>query len=113
MQIKNQEVWDEYKEKNTDFYGGGVINFAQRWAGLMEAAIENDHQLSDVAKQTSHDADTDGITGAMYGAAVKTLSDVWEHGEQLRKWHNAGMGKPDAEGVINPALLTITIDDVT
>jgi len=113
MQIKNKEAWTDYKEKNTSFYGGGVINFAQRWADLMEVAIESGKQLSDVAKQTSHDADTDGITGFMYGAAVKVLSDVWEHGEQLRKWHNADMGAPDNGGVINPALMTITIDDVT
>ena len=58
------------------------------------------------AEKCSHDADTDGITGFMYGAAVSILSNHWKYGELLRKWHNKEYGH-EGDGVVNPAVLTI------
>ncbi len=71
-------------------------------------------KLEDVAEATSREADTNGITGFMYGAAVSTLAQVWEHGEQLRRWHNLatqigteGEEANERGGTLNPALLNI------
>ena len=72
----------------------------------MEAKISNGEKLEIIADSTSHIADTEGITGFMYGCAVNALSQVWIHGECLRKWHNAQYGVTD-DGVVNPAVLTI------
>jgi hypothetical protein len=64
--------------------------------------------LIDIASKTSHEADIEGITGFMYGTAVKVLTDCWKHGEDLRKWHNGEYGHT-GEGVVNPAVMTISV----
>lgn len=107
---KEQEYKDWY-EKNKDAYGRACFTYAERWAELLEKEIANsDKEVSDVfkkyAEEYSHKADTEGITGAMYGFAVQILSLEWEYGEELRKWHNK---KYDYEGsgVVNPAIITV------
>lgn len=70
--------------------------------------------IEEHADADSHTADTDGITGFMYGMAVNILSQCWLHGEALRRWHNIKMQIGD-EGeranergaVLNPALLVL------
>lgn len=113
METVNQAAWDEWVNKNDDFYGAGVIEFAGRWANLMETKMADGEKLEDIAMSTSHEADTDGITGFMYGAAVQTLSKHWKYGEQLRRWHNAYLAPEQADEanaapgvVLNPALVT-------
>ena len=70
-------------------------------------------KLEDIAKKASHEADTDGLTGFMYGCAVNVLAGVWKHGEALRKGHNLdtqisneGEKANESGGVLNPAVLT-------
>ncbi|MDE7104967.1 MAG: hypothetical protein K2O36_03710, partial [Ruminococcus sp.] len=106
MKFKNKKEWDKIVEINKDDgYGMGVIRYAEKWAGLMEEQISNGKTVYDCAEKTSHDADTEGITGFMYGMAVNILSQVWEHGEDLRKWHNKEYGY-EGKGVVNPAIIT-------
>jgi len=113
MQTNDQKEWDDWKAKNTDPYGGRIMEFAEDWANLMEARMVKGEKLEDIAKETSREADTDGITGFMYGAAVQSLSICWKHGEKLRIWHNAEHGVESTTtskkntGVVNPAILTI------
>jgi hypothetical protein len=111
MKLCEASRWDEYVANNTDGYGKGIIDYAEAWANLMERRMALGATLEDCAKQASHDADTDGITGFMYGAAVQTLATSWEHGEALRRWHNADYGQPNAKGTLNPALVTIRTDE--
>lgn len=139
MTITDAALWQKCLDNNQDGYGAAVNRYAERWAKLMEVEIrkaedryraETDGVLDntgsmereafwrgaaiavihDCADRTSHEADTDGITGFMYGAAVATLVGVWQYGDILKTWHNRQYGKPDAEGVVNPALLTIGIE---
>lgn len=63
-------------------------------------------KIVDIADSTSREADTEGITGFMYGCAVNVLSQLWEYGEELRKWHNKEYNY-EGDGVVNPAILTI------
>lgn len=70
----------------------------------MEQEIKDGASVAEAAERTNHSADTDGITGYMYGQAVRLLSNYWEHGEELRQWHNQRLGY-SGEGVINPAIL--------
>jgi hypothetical protein len=123
-----QAEYKEYVAKNSgDGYSKGVVDYAERWADLMEKALETwrgGNELSpasvmrflvDNADKLSHEADTDGITGFMYGCAVSALAHFWIHGEELRRWHNlktqirnegeAANRKPGA--VLNPALLNV------
>lgn len=103
--------WDEFVEVNSkDGYSKGVVDYARRWAKYMQRKIANGEQLIDIADTTSHGADIEGITGFMYGCAVNTLSHLWKHGEDLRKWHNKSYGH-DGDGVVNPAILTVSVGE--
>jgi hypothetical protein len=114
MNIRDQEAWDKWRNNNTDPYGGAVISYAERWADMMEQRMADGAALADVAKETSHDADAEGITGFMYGAAVSVLASCWKHGDELRRWHNLdtqigdeGERANESGGTLNPALLNI------
>lgn len=72
---------------------------------MMEQEIKDGASVAEAAERTNHSADTDGITGFMYGQAVNLLCHYWEHGEELRQWHNQMFGY-SGEGVVNPAILT-------
>lgn len=86
MKIKDNKVYENWKSNNNDPYGAGVFRFAEKWANLMESEIECGKSLKDVADRTSREADMEGITGFMYGAAVSILTQCWEHGEEFNKW---------------------------
>ena len=113
MKILNgkEKEYKDWYDKNSDGYGRACFTYAERWAEMLEKAIEesNDSPLKvivDNAERLSHEADVEGITGFMYGCAVSILSQEWEYGEELRKWHNKEYNY-DGDGVINPAILTI------
>jgi hypothetical protein len=114
MTLKDADGWAKANAANRDGYGGAVMSYAERWARVMEARIARGEKLEDIADDSSHLADTEGITGFMYGAAVSTLAAVWVHGESLRRWHNLktqlrneGEKANQSGGVLNPAMLTI------
>lgn len=116
MRLKDADGWRKSVEANTDEYGSAVVRYAEKWADLMEARIATGARVEDIAKATSHEADTDGITIFIYWRAVSILSRVWEHGEELRRWHNLdvqigneGERANEAGGCLNPALLNIEV----
>ena len=108
FQVIDEGIWREWQEKNSDNgYGAGVLRYAVRWAKCMQYAIEVDGQpLEAVAQQLAYDVDDEGITGFMYGAAVRILASCWKYGEELRVWHNAQYNAKKSKGVVNPAILT-------
>lgn len=103
---KEKEFEEFVKTNSADAYSLGIVSFAKRWAELMESKIANGAIVRDIADATSHKADTEGITGYMYGCAVSALSYFWEYGEELRKWHNKEYDY-EGDGVVNPAIITI------
>jgi hypothetical protein len=124
MKIKAglEAEYEEYKRINADGgYGARIVSYGEDWAMLMEEHIAADpsapveNTLLLCAKETSRQADTDGITGFMYGAAVSALAKYWEHGELLRRWHNKDLSPRQAEeanasgAVLNPAVMVIDI----
>lgn len=85
---------------NSDPYGRACYLFAADWAALMEKCMAEGASVVDIAKEASSEADKKhGVTGFMYGVAVSILSHCWEHGEELRRWHNLGtqLGKEEDE----------------
>lgn len=97
-----------------DPYGNAVTVFADKWARIMEAQMGMGQTLAECAESASGLADDDGITGFMYGCAVSILSQVWVHGEELRRWHNLntqikdeGERANETGSVLNPALLSL------
>lgn len=115
MQFSNESIWNEFVEANQDPYGSACVRYAKAWAEQMETLMSNGATLETCAKAASHDADTEGITGFMYGCAVSMLSQGWVHGEALRRWHNRdtqigteGDHANENGGVLNPALLVVS-----
>ena len=118
MQIipEKQAEYKAYTEKNSDPYSHAVVTYTERWAELMEKAISDGKELEDIAQALSREADTEGITGFMYGCAVSALASFWIHGDRLRRWHNLKYQlkdegeKANQQGsVLNPAVLNIKI----
>lgn len=107
MKVKDIKAYEEWKANNTDPYGLAIFRYAERWADMMEEKIVNGEKIEDIAKELSFKADTEGITGFMYGCAVSILSECWEYGEELRRWHNKKYDY-DGNGVVNPAVLKIS-----
>lgn len=110
--LKDEEGWKKILEANKDFIG--VMNYAQRWARVMEGQMTNGRTLEECADETSHLADDEGMSGFSYGYAVEVLSHYWIHGEQLRRWHNSnyqlgneGDEANESGAVLNPAVISI------
>ena len=112
MEFKDEEgkkAWDKMVEINSkDPYGNGVVKYARRWAKYMQHLIAEGKTVIEIAEKASHDCDIEGITGFMYGCAVKALAQSWKYGEELRKWHNKDYGY-EGDGVVNPAVLTANV----
>jgi len=96
-----QETLQKAKGPPTD-YEAMIARHALRWAELMEARMVEGRNPAEViaaeAKALSHEADTEGITGAQYGYSILVLIRIWEHGETRRTWHNRYMQFHD-EGI--------------
>lgn len=106
---KKQEEWEKCKEINSkDDYSSCVIDYTILWAQYMEYLMgKHGKKLSDVWDMSSSLADIYGITGFMYGCAVSTLSSVWKYGKELRVQYNSKFNY-NGEGVVNPAILTLS-----
>ena len=107
-----EQDYKDWLDKNTNPYGRGCFTYAERWAEMLENLIENSTEtpmkvIVDNADRLSHKADVEGITGFMYGCAVSILSQCWKYGEELRKWNNKEYNY-EGDGVVNPAVLTIS-----
>ena len=114
IELRDEPLWRNQVEINHDGYGKAVVDYAERWARLMQAHLAAGRALVDVAAEDSHTADVDGITGFQYGCAVQILAQCWAHGEELRRWHNKetqvgdeGDRANDSGGVLNPAVMMV------
>ena len=113
MKIKDEQAWRVAIDSHQDEYSKDILVYAQAWAEEMERRMDAGEQLEDIAHEASHAADADiGITGSMYGHAVMQLAIHWQHGEALRRWHNARHGVDGAVanetgGIIDPAIMTV------
>ena len=112
MTLKDEQAWNRTVQANQDPYGKATVDFAERWASAMEVNIMAGAPLADIASTCERNADTEGVTGFMYGAAVAILAKVWVHGEDLRRWHNRrtqlgdeGDRANESGAVLNPAML--------
>lgn len=114
-QWKDQLKWEKHAEMNRDPYGACVVRYTEWWARLMEGQISRGATVAECAEEASRIADKEGITGFMYGCAVRILSQCWQFGEDLRRWHNLktqikdeGEKANESGGVLNPAILSIS-----
>ena len=103
--------YEAYAKLNSeDPYSKCVTQYAAQWGALMEQHINDGALIPEIAEADSHTVDQRpgfGITGFMYGCAVRELAQFWIHGEELREWHNAQYGVKATKGVVNPAILVV------
>lgn len=122
MQLKPDKLADleEGLRNNGIDYGNAVYMFAFLWAGAMEREIAKGHTVESCARACASEANenlgTYRMTGFQYGCAVSMLADWWEHGEELRIWHNLdtqiadeGEHANESGGVLNPAMMIFEV----
>lgn len=115
------EDWPEHltNDQRGDCYGAICLIAAQRWAEAMEERIDAGATVADCAHESftvvDHHLGRWGVTGFQYGVIVSLLAQVWEHGEDLRRWHNLdtqigneGERANETGGTLNPALLSVS-----
>lgn len=102
-----QECYEFIRNNRHDGYSAGVLRYMNRWASMMETEMAGGATVAEAAERTNHTADTEGITGFMYGCAVRGLCNYWQYGEDLRQWHNQQYGY-NGDGLINPAIIRIS-----
>jgi hypothetical protein len=81
-----EKVYQDWKDKNSsDGYSLRCFTYAEEW-DMMEADMAKGLKLADIADQRSREADTDGITGFMFGCACAVLKNCWHHSEDFKRW---------------------------
>lgn len=105
---EGEQKWNQGLEVNQDGYGRGVYDYAKTWAYLMQQQMVDGILTKEIMDSTSNEADVEGITGFMHGAAVSILAQCWKYGNQLRKIHNNDYGVDSETSTVNPAMITIT-----
>ncbi len=80
--ITNPELWAKYvKAGHLDSSG---LEYAAKWANMMEQGLSNGAKLRDIAALTSQAAAYERMSGSTHQFAVNVLSKVWKHGEHLK-----------------------------
>lgn len=87
--LRDPVVWQQAVDANPDAYGSAAIRYAEKWARIMEGGIARGATVAECAKDASHVADDEGITGHMQGFAGALLARAWVFGEELSRWHDA------------------------
>lgn len=81
---KDDQVYDDWKAKNTDPYGKACFEFAEDWAKLMHYYIDRGEIVKDCADKASHEVAFHSISGAQYGMAKAILYQCWVLGDALK-----------------------------
>lgn len=95
MVVKTDKITDYNKfvcKSKDSSYTRGIFNFCVAWANKIEEKMAKGAVLADIADDSEmecykEDPSLD-VTGHMYSCAISILSSCWEHGDELRKWHN-------------------------
>lgn len=108
LELSDVEGWNKIREVNSDGYGGAALDYAEGWAKLMQIEIAKGKSVAECYDYSQKGLGFLGITGFQFCCAVSVLSQIWKHGEELRKIHNKKYGvNEDKKGTVNPAILTI------
>lgn len=83
IKLSNQQAWQAYVAANRGSIGAGILNYARRWARLMQLEIAQGKRLADIWEKTSHEADLEGLTSTASSYAVGVLAECWTQGKEL------------------------------
>ena len=110
MPIINEEYWNMTVDVNQDPYGKCCVQVAEK---LMERLDELPEDEEFDASEILHKVDLEmkaGLTGFMAGAVASIVVACHSRGEDFKNSWNKKYGIEEAEGVVNPALLTVEVD---
>lgn len=106
MKIKEglQEKYDNYvKINHEDGYSNGVINAGERVGIALDEG-----KTPQEAIEALTEGDGDGLTVYMAGAAISAVCHFNPRGDELKvAWNGRYNVGPEADGVVNPAIMTV------
>lgn len=106
---ERQAEYQQYVDTNkSDGYSKAVVDYGEQWMAVMERDLSSGAEITpEFVIAASHEADTDGVTGYMSGAAASAITHFWRHGDAFREAYNKHWGvDSNAQGTVNPAILT-------
>ena len=98
LQFKDEQTrkfWDNLVEANSESgYSSCVIYYAEHWAKFMQYFMTKygGVEFTQIVREASDATGINRTTGNILGSAVKFLSRVWKHGEELQKWYDNEYG---------------------
>ena len=102
MPIKNIEGWKKATGGKLNPYAKAIVKIAKRVSELLDETT--DFNANDLILKANKEFD-EGITGNMAGMIALLVSKYHTRGEEFKKSWNTHYDKPEAKGVINPAIL--------
>jgi hypothetical protein len=97
-----EQAWAEAVGKNQDGYGHGVVDATVKVCAALDAGASPVD-----AEKACYDLD---ITGFMAGCMASWVVKFHPRGDEFKAWWNNRHGVPNATGIVNPALVTISTD---
>lgn len=92
MEIVNERAWQSYQVSHRSDEKKGIVDLAERWARLIQKALDEGTKLSDVAGPLFEQANTADVSSSGQEVVVTILANCWKHGERLRRWHSTQQG---------------------
>ncbi len=111
MPIINETEWMDWVKSNNDPYGKCCVDVACEVMRLLDGGEKFDpHQIITTA---DNNIEAGGITGFMAGCVAQMVSHYHSRGEEFRKAWNGEVGRhtgqADSDGVLNPAIIHISV----
>jgi hypothetical protein len=110
MKIEQEWLKKQYEaegEDKPDEYVLAILKVGEKVLDLMELVPENEPiDANKLILQADKELE-EGITGNMAGMVALIATKCHSRGQEFKKSWNTYYGKPDATGVINPAIITI------
>lgn len=113
--IKDKEIWQSWVEKNKDPYGKCCVDVAREVMHLLDDENHKDFGAYEIVCEADDSIKAGGITGFMAGCIAQMVSKCHSRRKEFKKkwneYYALNEQDKDREGVINPALLTISIKE--
>ena len=117
MRVNEEWLAMQYKDPDTgkpldptspgeDAYVLGILRVGEKVLDLIDALEGAPIDADALVHQANKELD-EGITGNMAGYVAMIATKCSDRGEEFKKSWNTSLGKPDASGVLNPAIINI------
>jgi len=96
---EGRAFWQSLVDANKGDLGMGVLNYAERWARMMQMEMAAGKSLAGIYRETSLEADLEGVSGFSSGFGERALIQSWKYGSELAQVRKAakeawGRGMP-------------------